>query len=219
MPDLTFEILSARTRSYSAVPTLVFELQITNKNAKEQVYAVALKCQLMIEAVKRTYDEETKDRLFELYGPHTRWDETLRTLFWQIINIPVPAFMDKTVIEINVPCSEDFGTAAGKYFYAVRNGDVPLDFLFSGTLFYENEESALQMTMVPWNKQALFNLPAGLWQQMMDEYFPNCRWLQIRKDIYEKLVKRKASEHFPTLQHCLEYFIERTPAEKINQPA
>jgi hypothetical protein len=217
MPDLKFEILSSHVKQYAAVPTLVFNLQITNNSENEEIYAVSLKCQLMIEAVKRRYDEESKNRLFELFGPHTRWDETLRTFFWQIINIPVPAFKNKTTIEISVPCSEDFGTAAGKYFYAVREGNVPLDFLFSGTLFYKNTEGSLQMTMVPWEKQALYNMPALLWHQMMDDYFPNCRWLQIRKDIYEKLVEYKAANKFPTLQNCLEYILEQVTAENIDQ--
>src|SRR5579862_5217686 len=126
MPDLKFEILSSHVKQYAAVPTLVFNLQVTNNIEGEEVYAISLKCQLMIEAVKRRYDEESKNRLYELFGPHTRWDETLRTFFWQIINLPIPAFTNKTIIEVNVPASEDFGTAAGKYFYAVREGTVPL---------------------------------------------------------------------------------------------
>jgi hypothetical protein len=217
MPDLKFEIISSSVKEYAAVPMLVFGLRITNPNEREEIYAVSLKCQLMIEAVKRRYDEESKDRLFELFGPHTRWDETLRTFFWQIINIPVPAFKKETIIDINVTCSEDFGSAAGKYFYAVREGNVPLDFLFSGTLFYRSESGDLQMTMIPWEKQALYNMQASLWHQMMDAYFPNCRWLQIRKDLYERLVAYKAANKFPTLQNCLEYIVEQAAEENINQ--
>ncbi len=215
MPDLKFEILSSHVKQYAAVPTLVFNLQITNHVENEEVYAVALKCQVMIEAVKRRYDEESKDRLFELFGEHTRWDETLRTIFWQIINIPVPAFKNKTVVEINIPCSEDFGTSAGKYFYAVRDENVPLAFLFSGTLFYKNCDDDLQITLVPWEKEALYKMPLALWQQMMDNYFPNCRWLQISRDVYEKLVSYKALSRFATLQNCLEHIIDGALKEII----
>jgi hypothetical protein len=208
MPDLKFEIISSRVKPYAVLPTLVFDLQITNNHPQEQVYAAALKCQLMIEAVKRRYDRESKDRLFELFGDHTRWEETLRSFFWQIINIPVPAFSGKTVIEINIPCSEELSTAAGKYFYSVRDDEVPLAFLFSGTLFYKNANDDLEVTMIPWEKEALYKMPASLWQELMDVYFPNCRWLSIRKDIYERLVEYKAKSLFPTLSGCLENILE-----------
>src|SRR4051794_41182579 len=126
MPDLKFEILSADVRPYAIVPTLVFNLQITNETENEEVYAAALKCQVMIEAVKRTYNEETKDKLHEFLGQLIRWDETLKIFFWMIINVLVPRFNGKTMVKISIPCSKDQATAAGKYFYAVSNGLVPL---------------------------------------------------------------------------------------------
>ncbi len=209
MPDLKFEIISSHVKEYAAVPTLVFSLQITNDAENEEVYAAALKCQVVIEAVKRRYNEETKDRLYELFGGAERWHETLRTTFWQIITVPVPRFTGKTMVEINVPCSEDQGLAAGKYFYAVRDGEVPLAFLFSGTLFYKDAEDNLQVTLVPWEKEAFCKMPASLWQQMMDIHFPNSRWLQVRKDIYDRLVSYKLQSKFQTLENCIEYVLDK----------
>src|SRR5476649_2243639 len=119
MPDLKFEILSSEVKPFAVMPTLSFQLQITNETKDEEVYAAVLKCQVMIEAIKRTYNEESKDRLHELFGEPFRWDETLRSFFWTIVNIPVPRFTGKTVVEVAIPCSEDQALAAGKYFYAV----------------------------------------------------------------------------------------------------
>src|SRR5678810_167326 len=146
MPNLKFEIISSAVKPYAIVPTLVFNLQITNEIENEEVYAAALKCQVMIEAVKRSYNEESKDRLNELFGEPFRWDETLRSFFWTIVNIPVPRFTGKTVVEISIPCSEDQALAAGKYFYAVAEGVVPLAFLFSGTLFYQDRHGNLPVS-------------------------------------------------------------------------
>lgn len=209
MPDLKFEIISSRVKEYAAIPTLVFGLQITNNAEHEEVYAVALKCQIIIEAVKRRYDEETKDRLYELFGDAARWHETLRTTFWQIVTVPVSRFTGKTVVEINVPCSEDQGLAAGKYFYAVRDETVPLAFLFSGTLFYKDAGGHLQVMLVPWEKEAFCKMPAALWQQMMDMYYPNSRWVQVKKDVYDRLVSYKAQSKFPTLENCLEHILDK----------
>jgi len=208
MPDLKFEIISSGIKQFAVVPTLVFNLQITNDVENEEVYAVALKCQVMIEAVKRTYNEESKDKLHELFGEPFRWDETLRSFFWIIINVPVPRFTGKTVVEVAIPCSEDQALAAGKYFYAVPEGNVPLAFLFSGTLFYKDPDGNLQVTLIPWEKEALCKMPANLWQEMMDIHFPNSRWMRVRKDIYDRLVRYKAQSAFPTLENCLEFILD-----------
>lgn len=209
MPDLKFEIISSGVKEFAAVPTLVFKMQITNEIENEEVYAVALKGQVMIEAIKRTYNEETKDRLHELFGEPFRWDETLRSFFWIMVNVPVPRFIGKTVVEILIPCSEDQALAAGKYFYAVSsNGFVPLAFLFSGTLFYKDADGKLQITLVPWEKEAFCKMQANLWQEMMDTHFPNSRWMRVRKDIYDRLVKYKAQSTFPTLENCLEAILD-----------
>jgi len=208
MPNLKFEIISSGIKQFAVVPTLVFNLQITNDVKNEEVYAAALKCQVMIEAVKRTYNEESKDKLHELFGEPFRWDETLRRFFWIIINVPVPRFTGKTVVEVAIPCSEDQALAAGKYFYAVSEGNVPLAFLFSGTLFYKDPDGNLQVTLIPWEKEALCKMPANLWQEMMDIHFPNSRWMRVRKDIYDRLVRYKAQSAFPTLENCLEFILD-----------
>lgn len=215
MPDLKFEIISSEVKPYAVMPSLAFKLQITNQTEKEEVYAAALKCQVMIEAVKRTYNEDSKDKLYELFGEPYRWDETLRTFFWTIINLPVPRFTGSTIVELIIPCSEDQALAAGKYFYAVSDGNIPLSFLFSGTLFYKTAESELQVTLVSWEKEALHKMPACLWTEMMDEYFPDTRWLKLQKDVYDKLVKYKSQSKFPTLQSCLEAVLDEALNEKL----
>src|SRR6476660_7097566 len=126
MPNLKFEVISSEVKKYAVVPTLSFQLRITNDVEDEEVYAAALKCQVMIEAVKRTYNEEAKDKLHELFGEPFRWDETLRTFFWTMASVPVPGFTGKTVIEVTIPCTEDQALAAAKYFYAVSDGNIPL---------------------------------------------------------------------------------------------
>jgi hypothetical protein len=204
MPDLKFEIISAEVKAFAAMPTLVFRMQISNSVENEEVYAAALKCQVMIEAIRRGYDPETKERLFELFGETERWSETLRTLLWTFVTVPVPRFTRNTIIDISISCSEDQAIAAGKYFYAVRDGNIPLAFLFSGTLFYKGPHDNLQIMQVPWEKEAAFIMPASLWQKMMDEHFPCIRWLRIRKDIYDKLVKYKAQSSFPTFEKAVE---------------
>ena len=90
----------------------------------------------------------------------------------------------------------------------MSDGNVPLAFLFSGTLFYKDPDGHLQITLIPWEKEALCKMPANLWQQMMDAHFPNSRWMRVRKDIYDRLVKYKAQTPFATLDNCLESILD-----------
>jgi hypothetical protein len=214
MPELKFDIISSEVRPFAVLPTIVFHLQITNETENEEVYAAALKCQIMIEAVKRTYNGETAQRLYQLFGEPARWDETLRTFFWTIVTIPVPRFTGKTTVEVHVPCSEDQALAAGKYFYSVADGKIPLAFLFSGTLFYKEPKGELHITQVPWEKEAFHKMPAHLWSDMMETYFPNSRWLRIRKEIYDRLVKYKSQTAHPTMETCLEEILDTALKQK-----
>ena len=36
------------------------------------------------------------------------------------------------------------------------DGDVPLNLLFSGTIFYEGDDGALQVAQISWEKEAKF---------------------------------------------------------------
>ena len=62
-------------------------------------------------------------------------------------------------MDLPVPCTYDFNVAATKYFYALEEGDIPLLFLFSGTIFYAADDGALQVAQISWDKEAPFRLP------------------------------------------------------------
>ncbi len=209
MPDLEFQILSAKVKPYAAVPTLSFNLQIKNASENEEVYAAALKCQVLIEATKRQYNGESKEKLVGVFGEPQRWEETVKGLFWTTVTVPVPRFSGRTIIEVPIGCCEDHISAAGKFFYSVKDDEVPLAFLFSGTLFYKDTSGDLQITQVPWHKEAIYKMPAVLWHEMMEIYFPNMKWLQVHKDIFDKLYRLTSLHSFPTIENCLESVIDQ----------
>ena len=49
----------------------------------------------------------------------------------------VPAFTGSTTATLTIPCTLDLDVAATKYFHGLDDGDIPLLFLFSGSVFYE----------------------------------------------------------------------------------
>jgi len=108
------------------------------------------------------------------------------------------------VAELPVVCSYDFEVAAAKYFYALEDGEVPLLFLFSGTVFYAAGEGRLQITQISWEKEAPFRLPIHVWKEMMDHYFPNSAWLRVGKDVFDRLYAYKARHALPTWDDALD---------------
>ena len=52
---------------------------------------------------------------------------------------------------------------------------MPLCFQFSGTIFYSAPDGTLQIDQIGWDKEARFRLPARVWREMMDHYYPEQR--------------------------------------------
>ena len=145
MPDLDFEVESADVLPYAAVPTLLFRLGITNAVEGEEVNSVSLRSQIRIAATQRRYDPEEQGKLRELFGEPHQWKDTLRSLLWTNTDTTVPRFSGGAVFEMPVTCTYDFDVVGTKYFAALEDGEIPLEFLFSGTVFYRGESGILQV--------------------------------------------------------------------------
>jgi hypothetical protein len=116
-----------------------------------------------------------------------------------------------------VPCTFDFNVAATKYFHGLADGDVPLNFLFSGTVFYADGEGALQVAPIPWDKEARFRLPVKSWQEMMEIYYPNTAWLCLRRDVFEKVYQYKVEHGIPTWEQAIESMLPALQAEEAGK--
>jgi Family of unknown function (DUF6084) len=204
MPDLRFQIEKAEPQRFTAAPTLLFRLRITNAVPNEVVYSVALRCQIQLEVARRQYTAEDQNQLRDLFGETERWGQTLKTMLWTHASVVAPAFEDTVVVDLPVPCTFDFNVAATKYFHGLADGDVPLSFLFSGTVFYADAAGALQVAPIPWDKEARFRLPVKSWHEMMDIYYPNTAWLCLRRDVFERLYQYKVEHGIPTWEQALE---------------
>ena len=206
MPDLDFRVESAEPERSSASPLLLFKLRVAEavRGAPTPIHSVMLRCQVRIEPGRRRYGPAEQERLLDLFGTPERWGQTLRPLLWTHASALVPPFAGTSVVDLPVPCSFDFSLAATKYFAALEDGEVPLGFLFSGTIFYEGEASGLQVAQIPWEKEATFRLPATTWRSLMDLYYPNSAWLCLRKDVFDRLYEYKRRHGLPTWEQALE---------------
>jgi hypothetical protein len=212
MPELSFGVVDADILPFAAGPTMIFKLRVQNAVPDEQIHSIMLRTQIRIEATRRHYNAATEARLLELFGEPHRWGETLRSLLWTQTTTLVPPFSDSAVVELLVACTYDFEVAGAKYFYALEDDEVPLLFLFSGTIFYAGE-AGLQIGQIPWEKEAAFRLPIAVWKGMMDRYFPNSAWLRLHKDVFDRLYSFKGRMALPTWDAAIERLLQTSEAE------
>lgn len=213
MPELNFEIVGAEVPAFAAVPTLIFKLSITNVGAQAPVHSIALRCQIQITATARHYSPQTQARLLDIFDEPARWDKTLRNLLWTHISTVVPQFSGSTITDLAVPCTYDFEVVSTRYFDALEDGDIPLAFLFSGTIFYEGKAGRLQIGQIPWSKEASFRLPVALWREMIARYYPNTAWLRLHKDVFDRLYRYKAVNGLPTWEHVFTQLLQASSEE------
>jgi hypothetical protein len=195
LPALTFEVESAQAVEFAAAPTLTFALRISSDLP---VRSLALNTQIRIAPARRRYSDQDQERLVDLFGPPERWGETLRTFRWTQASNLVPPFEGSTLVEVAVPCTYDFEVATAKYFYGLEDGDVPLEFLFSGTIFYIADGARLQAAQIPWESEATFRLPIQVWKQALDAHFPRTAWLRVREETFARLANYKSRHALPT---------------------
>ncbi|MDF2701562.1 MAG: hypothetical protein K0S10_506 [Rubrobacteraceae bacterium] len=212
MPDLSFEVVDAEVLPFAAVPSLLFKLRVENLE-DEPVRSVALNTQIRISATQRHYEAGEQERLLELFGEPSRWKDTLRSLLWTHTVLQVPPFSGSTVVDMPVPCTYDLEVVAAKYFHALQDGEVPLEFLFSGTVFYTEERGWLQTARISWEKDAEFRLPVRLWKEMIEHYFPNSAWIRLRRDAFDLLYDYKVRRGFPTWEAAVEALVSMDEQE------
>ncbi|HJT57464.1 MAG TPA: DUF6084 family protein [Ktedonobacteraceae bacterium] len=191
MPDLNFEVINAEAPAYTALPMLVFKLDITNANEEEQIQNINLKCQIMLSVTLRRYNAGEKAKLHELFGEPERWGQTLRTFLWTNVTTVVPRFTGSTIVDLPVLCTYDFEVVSTKYFNGLEEGEIPLTFLFSGTIFYYNASGNVQIEQISWSKEASYRLPVATWKAVIDNHFPNSTWIRMQKDIFDQLYQYK----------------------------
>ncbi len=204
MSDLRFVVEGAEAVRFAAVPLLAFKLRITNDLSEELIHTVALRAQIQLEVTHRSYDKQEQARLLDLFGATDRWGQTLRNMVWTHVSAVVPQFRESSLTDLHVPCTFDFNVAATKYFHGLTSGDIPLCFQFSGTVFYQGQEGLLQVSPISWDKEAKFRLPAKVWKDLMDEYYPNSSWLAVHRDTFERLYEFKVREGIPTWEQALD---------------
>jgi Family of unknown function (DUF6084) len=206
LPQLGFAVEGATAVRYAAAPTLALELRVTSDLP---VRSLSLNVQIRIVPTRRSYDAADERGLVELFGTPDRWGDTLRGFLWTNATAVVPPFEGSTLVELPIACTYDLEVAAAKYFHALRDGDVPLELLFSGTVFYLGDGGRLRTAQVPWECEAQYRLPVAVWKEAIALRFPNSAWLRLQQDVFDRLAAYKAAGAHPTWEAAIEELLDR----------
>lgn len=217
MPDLSFRVEGASPVPFAATPLLGLKLRIENADREEVIHSVVLRVQIQIESTRRRYSAPEQERMRDLFGEPDRWGQTLRSLLWTHTSTVIPSFQGSATADLHVPCTFDFNVAATKYFHGLSDGDIPLNLLFSGSVFYAGAEQALQVAPIPWSKEARFKLAVQVWRGMMDLYYPNTAWLCLNRDVFERLNEYKTRHGIPSWDSAMETLLSSATEEEAHE--
>ena len=201
MTDLRFSVVDVAAETYAVVPTLLVRLRIEELSG-DVVHALALRAQIRIQPQRRRYDAAEERGLLDLFGARERWAETMKPFLWMHSSAMVPGFTRETEVELALPCTYDFEVAGAKYLQALRDGDVPLVLLFSGTVF-ARAGSGLAVTQIPWDRETSHRMPVRVWRQLMDQHFPGSQWLRLDRETVEALAHYKGERGFTSLEDAV----------------
>jgi hypothetical protein len=209
VPEVAFAVQDAARVEHAAAPTLRFVLRADSGGAP--VRSILLDTQIRIAARRRRYDPAATDRLFELFGPREDWGTNLNSLLWTRTTTVVPAFTGATTIDLDVPCTYDLEVTASRYLDALADGEVPLEFLFSGALFYTGPDGRLQTARISWEAEAEYRLPVAVWKETMERHFPGSAWLRVDKATFDRLCTYKSTRALPTWAEVFDELLPPVP--------
>jgi hypothetical protein len=201
MPDVTFAVERADAPADAAAPSLALHTRIVNRSP-EPVDAILLRCQVQIEAARRSYSASEKECLRDLFGEPERWGQSLGPLSWANLSVNIPAFTAAAECRLQLPCTFDFNIAATKYFYGIEAGEIPITVLFSGTVFYRTE-AGLQAQPIPWDRESRFPLPVRVWRELMDAWYPDTAWLHLGRTAFDALYRFRVQQGIPTFDELV----------------
>lgn len=213
MPDPNFTVVDVRSAFEGITPLMQFGLDVENR-ASDRIESIILQTQIRIEPARRAYEDAEKERLVELFGSPERWGQSVRSMVWTHVGLNVPAFDEHTRVQLPVPVTYDLNVAAAKYFYGLEDGEIPLLFLFSGTVFYTEGSGRLLMQRIAWEKEARYGMPVRSWKELMDQHHPDKSWLYLERDVFEALYAFKRRAGLPTWDAAVTRLLEAQQEER-----
>ncbi|WP_102418099.1 DUF6084 family protein [Mycobacterium sp. 4858] len=204
MMDIDFSVLDVAPEPYAVTPVLTARVAVATGGADggDPVHAIALRCQVRIEPLRRSYSDDEAAGLTDLFGSRERWASTQRTFLWQHCTAMVQGFTGNTTVALPLECTYDFEVTAAKYLHALRDGAVALQFLFSGTIFVRSDRG-FSVQQIPWDCEDRYDMPVAVWRQLIAQHYPNAGWLRLNHETIAALAAYKSAHGLLDLDHAI----------------
>ena len=209
--NVSFAVLDVTAEPYSVSPVLTARIGVT-ASGDDPVHAIALRCQVRIEPLRRSYSDDEAAGLLDLFGGRERWASTQRTFLWQHCATMVPGFTGQTTATLPLECTYDFEVAAAKYLHALRDGAVPLQFLFSGTIFV-NSERGFSVQQVSWDCEDNYAMPVTVWRDLVAQHYPNSGWIRLSHETITQLADYKSARGMLDFDHAVTSLLDVSDRE------
>lgn len=216
MTDMTYTVLDVAPEPYSVTPVLSTRVGIATSD-DQPIQAIALRCQIRIEPLRRPYSDAEAAGLADLFGPRERWANTQRTFLWQQSTAMVQGFTGVTEISLPLECTYDFEVTASKYLHALRDGVIPLQFLFSGTVFGYGARG-FDIQPVSWESEARYDMPVSVWRDLIKCHYPNAGWVRLGHDTVTALAAYKSARGMLDFDEAVTTLLADAPQISVPTP-
>jgi len=213
VPELEFDVVDMKPDRFALSPQLVARVQVSEKSGA-RIHSMLLRCQIRMDPASRGYSQGEMLALKDLFGPGEQWSHSVHPFMWTQVATVAGGFEGSCVLEIPVACTYDMEIASSKYLHGLREGEIPLVFLFSGTVFSQEvgstpgdgSSSTLGHEVFPvsWSSEARYRLPVALWDEVMDLYFPGKGWICVSKAVLDEVSRFKTENAFATFEEAIE---------------
>ena len=133
----------------------------------QQVRSVSLDVQMHIARAPPALRRGAHELLFELFGPPAAGARPCARCPGRACRTPCRRSQARrSWISRAVPLR--LRGARREYLDALADGEVPLELLFSGTLFYAGESGQLQAGRISWDGDAEYRMPVRAWRDTID---------------------------------------------------
>jgi len=201
MTDLAFSVINVAPEPYAVSPILTVRLRIDDAGG-EPIHAIALRAQVRLEPQRRRYSPDEAAALADLFGARERWTDTLRSFLWMQSSTLVQGFTGSTEVDLPMPCTYDFEVSAAKYLHALQEGTIPINLLFSGTVFTRGQ-AGFGVEQIPWDREVRHEMPVQVWRDLIQQQFPGTGWLRLDHDTMATLAAYKAFHGFTTNEEAV----------------
>ncbi|MCU1489691.1 MAG: hypothetical protein JWM85_1096 [Acidimicrobiaceae bacterium] len=202
MTALQLSVVDVAVDRYAASPHLLAKVRI-DESSGAAIHAMALRCQLMIEPQRRSYDDGEVATLAELFGGRERWAQTLKPFLWTYASTVTRSFSGSHTVDLPIACTYDVEVVGSKFLHALSSGEVPLRFLFSGTVF-SRADPGISVEQISWDLEDSYRMPVSVWDELVRTFYPGSGYLRLDHDTIDALLEFKAARGLTSFESVVD---------------